>query len=122
MKRLICSVGIVLSYFSGWMFCLFFGCCRMILCQFRWLDYVIIQMNRIDDELWIEVDVMVIVFSIMCKYGMNIFIVIQYMDINVYVKFDLWMLRMWLCCYLGQYGLCGEVLNREVRCIVVGLE
>ncbi|EBX5660746.1 hypothetical protein DSQ72_20125 [Salmonella enterica subsp. enterica serovar Montevideo] len=61
-------------------------------------------------------------FSTMRKYGMNILTATQHMDINAYVKSDPRMPRTRLRRYLGQYGLRGEALNREVRRIVAGPE
>ncbi|ENZ0436103.1 MULTISPECIES: hypothetical protein [Enterobacter cloacae complex] len=54
-------------------------------------------------------------FSTMRKYGMNILTATQHMDVNAYVNSDLRMPRTRLRRYLGQYGLRGEALNREVR-------
>ena len=56
----------------------------------------------------------------MRKYGMNIITATQHMDINAYVKSDPRMPRTRLRRYLGQYGLRGEALSREVRRIVAG--
>ena len=72
-------------------------------------------MNRTDDEPQNETDVMATAFSTMRKYGMNILTATQHMDVNAYVNSDLRMPRTRLRRYLGQYGLRGEALNREVR-------
>ena len=79
-------------------------------------------MNRTDDEPQTEADVMVTAFSTMRKCGMNILTASQHMDINAYVKSDPRMPRTRLRRYLGQYGLRGEALSREVRRIVAGPE
>lgn len=79
-------------------------------------------MNRTDDEPQTETDVMATAFSTMRKYGMNILTVTQHMDINAYVKSDPRMPRKRLRRYLGQYGLRGEELSREVRRIAAGPE
>ncbi|MDU1196839.1 hypothetical protein [Kluyvera ascorbata] len=60
--------------------------------------------------------------STMRKYGMNIITASQSMDVNSYVKSDPRMPRTRLRRYLGQYGLRGEALNREVARIVAGPE
>jgi len=67
-------------------------------------------------------DAMANAFSTMRKYGMNIIIATQHMDINAYVKSDPRMPRKRLRRYLGQYGLRGKALSREVRRIVAGPE
>lgn len=72
-------------------------------------------MNRTHDEPQTEADVMATAFSTMRKYGMNILTATQHMDINAYVKSDPQMPRKRLRRYLGQYGLRGEALNRELR-------
>ena len=79
-------------------------------------------MNRTDDEPQTEADVMATAFSTMRKYGSNIINVTQFMDTNAYVKSDPRMPRTRLRRYLGQYGLRGEALKREVRRIVAGPE
>lgn len=79
-------------------------------------------MNRTDDKPQTETDVMVTALSTMCKYGMGILTATQHMDINAYVKSDPRMPRTRLRRYLGQYGLHGETLSREVRRIVAGPE
>lgn len=79
-------------------------------------------MNRTDDKPQTETDVMVSAFSTMRKYGMNILNATQFMDVNAYVKSDPRMPRTRLRRYLGQYGLRGEALSREVRRIVAGPE
>ncbi len=61
-------------------------------------------------------------FRTMRKYGMNIITATQFMDVNAYVASDPRMPRTRLRRYLGQYGLRGEALNREVRRIVAGPE
>lgn len=77
-------------------------------------------MNRTDNEPQTGTDVMATHFRTMRKYGMNILTAAQHMDVNAYVKSDPWMPRTRLRRYLGQYGLRGEALNREVRRIVAG--
>ena len=67
-------------------------------------------------------DAMTTAFSAMRKYGMNIISVTQVMDADSYVRSDPRMPRTRLRRYLGQYGLRGEALNREVRRIVAGPE
>ncbi|WP_353614462.1 hypothetical protein [Mangrovibacter phragmitis] len=67
-------------------------------------------------------DVFVKEFSTMRKYGMNIINVTQVMATDSYVKSDPRMPRTRLRRYLGQYGLRGEALSREVRRIVAGPE
>lgn len=67
-------------------------------------------------------DAMASALGTMRKYGMNIISVTQFMDADSYVKTDPRMPRTWLRRYLGQYGLRGEALNREVRRIVAGPE
>lgn len=67
-------------------------------------------------------DAMTTAFSAMRKYGMNIISVTQFMDADSYVRSDPRMPRTRLRRYLGQYGLRGEALNREVRRIVAGPE
>ena len=79
-------------------------------------------MNRTDDKPQTETDVMVTALSTMRKYGMGILTATQHMDINAYVKSDPRMPRTRLRRYLGQYGLHGETLSREVRRIVAGPE
>ena len=79
-------------------------------------------MNRTDDEPQTETDLMATAFSTMRKHGMNILTATQHMDINAYVKSDPRMPRTRLRRYLGQYGLRGEALSREVRRIVAGPE
>lgn len=79
-------------------------------------------MNRTDDKSQTETDVMASAFSTMRKYGINILTATQHMDINAYVKSAPRMPRTRLRRYLGQYGLRGEALNREVRRIVAGPE
>jgi len=79
-------------------------------------------MNRTDDKRQTETDVMASAFSTMRKYGMNVLNATQHMDINAYVKSDPRMPRTRLRRYLGQYGLRGEALSREVRRIVAGPE
>ena len=61
-------------------------------------------------------------FSTMRKYGMNILTATRHMDINAYVKSDPRMPGTRLRRYLGQYGLRGDALSREVRRIVAGPE
>lgn len=46
----------------------------------------------------------------------------QFMDVNAYVESDPRMPRKRLRRYLGQYGLRGEALSRQVRRIVAGPE
>ncbi|WP_273968342.1 hypothetical protein [Enterobacter cancerogenus] len=77
-------------------------------------------MNRTDDEPQTETDVMATALRTMRKYGMNILTATQHMDINAYVKSDPRMPGTRLRRYLGQYGLRGEALIREVRRIVAG--
>ena len=79
-------------------------------------------MNRTDDEPETGMDVTASAFSTMRKYGMNIINVTQFKDVNAYVKSDPRMPRTRLRRYLGQFGLRGETLNREVRRIVAGPE
>jgi hypothetical protein len=79
-------------------------------------------MNRTDDEPQTETDVMATAFSTMRKYGMNIITATQLMDVNAYVKSDPRMPGTRLRRYLGQYGLRGEALSREIRRIVAGPE
>lgn len=79
-------------------------------------------MNRTDGEPETETDVMATAFSTMRKYGSNIINVTQFMDTNDYVKSDPRMPKTRLRRYLGQYGLRGEALSREVRRIVAGPE
>ncbi|WP_165756330.1 hypothetical protein [Cronobacter sakazakii] len=79
-------------------------------------------MNRTDDEPQTETDVMATAFSTMRKYGSNIIDVTQFMDVNTNVKSDPRMPRTRLRRYLGQYGLRGEALSRELRRIVAGPE
>ncbi|EOF4706055.1 hypothetical protein ACKWWX_004518 [Klebsiella oxytoca] len=79
-------------------------------------------MDRISDERQTGTDVMNVAFHTMRKYGMTIITAIQHMDINAYVKSDPRMPRTRLRRYLGQYGLRGEALSREVRRIVAGPE
>jgi hypothetical protein len=67
-------------------------------------------------------DAMASALGTMRKYGMNIISVTQFMDADSYVKTDPRMPRTRLRRYLGQYGLRGEALNREVRRIVAGPE
>ena len=61
-------------------------------------------------------------FRTMRRYGMTIITATQHLDVNGYVKSDPRMPRTRLRRYLGQYGLRGEALNREVRRIVAGPE
>lgn len=79
-------------------------------------------MNRTYDEPETETDVMAAVFRTIRRYGMTIITATQHMDVNGYVKTDPRMPRTRLRRYLGQYGLRGEALNREVRRIVAGPE
>lgn len=79
-------------------------------------------MNRTDDEPVTETDVMATALRTTRKYGGNIINVTQFMDTNAYVKSDPRMPRTRLRRYLGQYGLRGEALSREVRRIVAGPE
>lgn len=58
----------------------------------------------------------------MRKYGMNITNVTQLMDANDYIKSDPRMPRTRLRRYLGQYGLRGEALSKEVMRIIAGPE
>lgn len=67
-------------------------------------------------------DEMATAFRAVRKYGMNIINATQLMDANAYVKSDPRMPRTRLRRYLGQYGLRGEALSREVRRIVAGPE
>lgn len=67
-------------------------------------------------------DAMATAYSTMRKYGMNIITATQLMDVKAYVKSDPRMPRTRLRRYLGQYGLRGEALSREVRRIVAGPE
>ncbi|WP_219714449.1 hypothetical protein [Klebsiella pneumoniae] len=77
-------------------------------------------MNRTYDEPETETDVMAAAFRTMRRYGMTIITATQHLDVNGYVKSDPRMPRTRLRRYLGQYGLRGEALNREVRRIVAG--
>ncbi|BAN99919.1 hypothetical protein E05_51530 (plasmid) [Plautia stali symbiont] len=61
-------------------------------------------------------------FSTMRKYGMNNITVMQFMDADSYVKSAPGMPGTRLRRCLGQYGLRGEALGREVRRIVAGSE
>ena len=79
-------------------------------------------MNRTYDEPETETDVMAAAFRTIRRYGMTIITATQHMDVNGYVKTDPRMPRTRLRRYLGQYGLRGEALNREVRRIVAGPE
>lgn len=79
-------------------------------------------MNRTDDEPQTERDVMATALRTMRKYGMNIITATQLMDVNAYVKSDPQMPGTRLRRYLGQYGLRGEALSREVRRLVAGPE
>lgn len=79
-------------------------------------------MNRTDGEPETGTDVMATALRTMRRYGSNIITVTQFMDVNAYVKSDPRMPRTRLRRYLGQYGLRGEALNREVRRIVAGPE
>ena len=79
-------------------------------------------MNRTDDEPQTGTDVMAAAFRTMRKYGMNIITATQFMDVDAYERSDPRMPRTRLRRYLGQYGLRGEALNREVRRIVAGPE
>lgn len=79
-------------------------------------------MNRTDDEPQTGTDEMATALCTMRKYGMKLFTATQHMDINTYVKSDPRMPRTRLRRYLGQYGLRGEALSREVRRIVAGPE
>lgn len=79
-------------------------------------------MNRTYDEPETETDVMAAAFRTMRKYGMTIITATQHLDVNGYVKSDPRIPRTRLRRYLGQYGLRGEALNREVRRIVAGPE
>lgn len=77
-------------------------------------------MNTTNDETQIGADVMNDAFRTMRNYGMTIITATQQMDVNAYVKSDPRMPRTRLRRYLGQYGLRGEALSREVRRIVAG--
>lgn len=79
-------------------------------------------MNRTDDEPQTGTDEMATALCTMRKYGMKFITATQNMDINTYVKSDPRMPRTRLRRYLGQYGLRGEALSREVRRIVAGPE
>lgn len=79
-------------------------------------------MNRTYDEPETETDVMAAAFRTMRRYGMTFITATQHMDVNAYVKSDPRMPRTRLRRYLGQYGLRGEALSREVRRIVAGPE
>ncbi|ENL0638814.1 TPA: hypothetical protein ACGSSW_005413 [Klebsiella pneumoniae] len=79
-------------------------------------------MNRTYDEPETETDVMAAAFRTMRRYGMTIITATQHLDDNGNVKSDPRMPRTRLRRYLGQYGLRGEALNREVRRIVAGPE
>ncbi|MGX8939566.1 hypothetical protein ACWWJF_01610 (plasmid) [Symbiopectobacterium sp. Eva_TO] len=79
-------------------------------------------MNRTDDEPETGMDDFAIALRTMRKYGSNIITATQFMDVNAYVKSDPRMPRTRLRRYLGQYGLRGEALSREVRRIVLGPE
>lgn len=59
-------------------------------------------------------DSMASALGTMRKYGMNIISVTQFMDADSYVKTDPRMPRTRLRRYLGQYGLRGEALNRDI--------
>lgn len=61
-------------------------------------------------------------FKTMRNTGMKTVMVSQLMDLSSYVKTDPRMPRKRLRRYLGQYGLRGEALNKEVRRIVAGPE
>lgn len=67
-------------------------------------------------------DTIATAFRTMPNYGMTIITATQQMDVNAYVKSDPRMPSTRLRRYLGQYGLRGEALNREVRRIVAGPE
>ncbi|HHD2021441.1 TPA: hypothetical protein ACN1L2_005544, partial [Klebsiella pneumoniae] len=75
-------------------------------------------MNTTSDETQTGTDVMDVALRTMRKYGMNIITATQHLDVNGYVKSDPRMPGTRLRRYLGQYGLRGEALNREVRRIV----
>lgn len=79
-------------------------------------------MNRVSCEPENQMDVMTNTFSTMRKYGLNIISVTQHTDVSAYVKSDPKMPRKRLRRYLGQYGLRGEALSREVRRIAAGPE
>ncbi|WP_168445030.1 hypothetical protein V1585_22960 (plasmid) [Enterobacter hormaechei subsp. xiangfangensis] len=79
-------------------------------------------MNTTDDEPQTGTDEMATALCTMRKYGMKLITATQHMDINTYVKSDPRMPRTRLRRYLGQYGLRGEALSREVRRIVAGPE
>ncbi|WP_333500609.1 hypothetical protein [Kluyvera sp. CHPC 1.2972] len=79
-------------------------------------------MNTTSDETQTGTDVMDVAFHTMRQYGMNIISATQHMDVNAYVKSDPRMPGTRLRRYLGQYGLRGEALSREVRRIVAGPE
>lgn len=79
-------------------------------------------MNRTDDVPETGMDDFAIALRAVRKYGSNIINVTQFMDVDAYVKSDPRMPRTRLRRYLGQYGLRGEALGREVRRIVAGPE
>src|SRR5690606_20611444 len=74
------------------------------------------------DETQTGTDVMDVAFRTMRKYGMNIITVTQHREGHDYVKSNPRMPGTRLRRYLGQYGLRGEALSREVRRIVAGPE
>ncbi|EOE7356170.1 TPA: hypothetical protein ACKFMW_004322 [Enterobacter hormaechei] len=61
-------------------------------------------------------------YKTMRKYGGSIVSASQLLDMSNYVKSDPRMPRQRLRRYLGQYGLRGEALSREVSRIVAGPE
>lgn len=67
-------------------------------------------------------DVMATASSSTRKYGMKLLDVTQFMEVNASVKSDPRMPVTRLRRYLGQYGLRGDALKREVRRIVAGPE
>lgn len=77
-------------------------------------------MNRTDDEPQTETDVMATALSATRKFGSNLFAATSHMEVNTDVKSDPRMPRARLRRYLGQYGLRGEALSREVRRIAAG--
>ena len=67
-------------------------------------------------------DAMATTFSTTRKYGSNLLAATPHMEVNTDVKSDPRMPRARLRRYLGQYGLRGEALSREVRRIAAGPE
>lgn len=59
-------------------------------------------------------------FRTLRKFGAGMMTLTKFADVNASEKSDPRMPRTRLRRYLGQYGLRGEALNREVRRIVAG--